>query len=69
MVARLVRFCERPRSEASTWMKTAVRYLRRDKLESRELPPCFLIDDVLDFRVGLRQRLVQDFVLRKVRMS
>jgi hypothetical protein len=38
-------------------------HLRRNKLEPSELPPCFFVNDVLDFGVSLRQRLIQDLVL------
>jgi len=37
--------------------------LRSDELQTRELPPCLLIDDILDLGVDLRERLVEDFVL------
>ena len=54
-------------SEASTRTKAVFRYLRRDELEPSKLPPCFFVDDVLDFGVGLCQGLVEYFVLRKPR--
>lgn len=38
-------------------------HLRGDKLESSELPPCLLVDDVLHNGVDLSQRRVEDFVL------
>jgi len=41
-----------------------VRYLRRNEFEPSELPPCLFVDDILDFRIDLRQRLVQDLVLK-----
>jgi hypothetical protein len=37
--------------------------LRSNELQTRELPPCLLIDDILDLGVDLRERLVEDLVL------
>ena len=63
MVARLVRFCRRRGQQDNRNEDRGVRYLRRNELEPGELPPCLFVDDVLDFRVALGQRLVQDLVL------
>lgn len=64
MVARLVRFCNRPSQKKAREEDGHDGYLRRNELEPSKLPPCLFIDDILDFGVALRQRLVQDFVLK-----
>lgn len=37
--------------------------LRGNELETGELPPCLLVDDVLDLGVNLSERSVEDLVL------
>jgi hypothetical protein len=37
--------------------------LASNELETSELPPCLLVDDVLDLGVCLSQGLVEDLVL------
>lgn len=64
MVARLVRFCKRRAQKNNINEGGHVHYLRRNELEPSELSPCLFVNDVLDFRVDLRQRLVQDLVLQ-----
>ena len=39
-------------------------HLGRDKLKARELPPCLLVDDVLDLGVKLSERCVEGLVLQ-----
>lgn len=54
--------CQRSQRERIQRMST---YLRSNEFEPSKLPPCLLVNDVLDFGVGLRQGLVQNFVLGK----
>ena len=37
--------------------------LRSDELQTRELPPCLFVDDILYLGVDFRERLVEDLVL------
>lgn len=43
--------------------KREVLYLRSDEFETGVLPPCFLVDDVLDFGIDFGKRGVEALVL------
>lgn len=45
---------------------TKTSHLRGNEFETRVLPPCLLVDDVLNFRVHLCERGIQDFILSAV---
>ena len=42
-------------------------HLRGNELETRILPPCLLVDDVLDLGVHLGERGIEDFILNSVK--
>lgn len=44
----------------------AMAYLRGDQLQTIQLSPCLLVDDVLHLRVTLSQGSVKNFVLSKI---
>ena len=39
--------------------------LRSDEFQTRELPPCLLVDDIFDLGVDLRERLVEHLILEE----
>ena len=44
-------------------MNDSATHLGRDELKTRELPPCLLVDDVLDLGVDLGERSIEHLVL------
>jgi hypothetical protein len=64
IVAREVKFYATHENTNCPWQTST--HLRGNELKTGVLPPCLLVDDVLDFGVHLREWGIEDFILNSI---